>query len=235
MSAEHRLTAGDAGLYGKHPGFGDFIAAGLPDGVFAALGDWMQAVLGDWRAAAGEGWQAGFDAAPGLGFWIGGALAGGLPLRGVWAPSRDRAGRRFPLLVLQAGGPAPVQDPSQEFHAAAGRAMASLFEAKGFEPRDAALRLRTELPAPPDQPQPDWPTFWAMNPGLGPQALLGQLAGADHAHAAAGRSYWWFAAGEDGPAGMLACQGWPGPSEMGWLIAGGVQAPAAEDVERGTA
>ena len=228
MSAEHRLTAGDAGLYGKHPGFGDFIAAGLPDGIVALLGDWMQRVLGDWRLAAGDGWQAAFDASPGLGFWIGGALTGELPLRGVWAPSHDRAGRRFPLLVVQAGGAAPVHDPVQDFHAAAGRAMESLFEAQQFDPREAAARLRRELPAPPDQPQPGWPTFWATNPALGPQALLAQLAVADHAHAAAGRSYWWFAAGGDGPSGVLACQGWPGPSEMGWLIAGGTAAGDAE-------
>lgn len=234
MSAEHRLTAGEAGIYGKHPGFGDFIAAGLPDAVFATLGDWAQAVLGEWREQAGEGWQAAFDGAPGIGFWIGGALtgaaAGGLPLRGVWAASRDRAGRRFPLLVVQAGGAAPVADPSQDFHLAAGHALADLFAASAFDPREAARRLRAELPAPADGPQPAWPGFCAQNPALGPAALLRELAGADHAHAMAGRSYWWFAAGAQGPSGVLACQGWPDMSEMAWLIAGGRDAvPAAEE------
>lgn len=228
MSAEHRLSAADAGVYGKHPAFGDFIAAGLPDGVFARLGDWLQAVLGEWRAQAGADWQAEFDAAPVLAFWIGGALSGGgLPLRGVWTASRDRAGRRFPLLVLQAGGAAPVADPAQDFHLAAAGAMAALLRAEAFDPRQMAQRLHGDLPAPADLAQPDWPTFWARNAALGASDLLAQLAQTDHAHAAAGRSYWWFAAGQQGPSGLLACQGWPNASEMGWLIAGGQMGAAA--------
>lgn len=235
MSTEHRLTTGEAGLYGKHPGFGDFIAAGLPEAVFATLGDWLQAVLGDWRAAAGDGWQAAFDAAPHLGFWIGAGLIGGAPLRGVWAPSRDRAGRRFPLLVLQSGGGSPVLEPGQDFHQAARQAIDALAEARHFDPRDAASRLRAELPAPPDQPAPDWPTFWAVNPQLPVEALLGQLREADHLHATSGRSYWWFANGEQGPSGLLSCQGWPGPSEMGWLIGGGGTFAPTGNLDGGTA
>ena len=233
MSTEHRLTAGGAGLYGKHPGFVEFIAAGLPEAVFATLGDWLQAVLGDWRAGAGDGWQAAFDAAPRLCFWIGAALGGGAPLRGVWAPSQDRSGRRFPLMVLQAGGDSPVQDPGQEFHLAALRAVASLSEARSFDPRDTALRLRAELPAPPVASAPDWPTFWALNPQLSAQDLLAGLREADQQHAASGRSYWWFQHGEQGPSGLLSCQGWPGPSEMGWLIGGGFA--ASGDPDGGTA
>ncbi|CAM3061424.1 type VI secretion-associated protein, BMA_A0400 family [Paracoccus aminovorans] len=224
MPAEHRLSAGAAGLYGKHPGFGDFISAGLAE-AWPAFADWAQASLGLWRDAAGPDWQARFDAAPVVGFWIGPALIGaGQALRGVMAPSRDRSGRRFPLALAQAGGTPPVLDTAQDFHRAAGQALAALLAADGFEPREAAQAL--DLPAP-GTPAPDWPGFWAGNPALPPQQLLGQLAVADHAHATAARSYWWFGEGEAGPSGVLCCQGWPTPAELGWLIAHG----AAREVE----
>ncbi|WJS86875.1 type VI secretion system-associated protein TagF [Paracoccus sp. TOH] len=218
MSAEHRLTAGAAGLYGKHPGFGDFISAGLAEG-WQGFGDWAQAVLGQWRDAAGPDWQAQFDAAPAVCFWIGPALTGaGQALRGVWLASRDRSGRRFPLIVAQAGGTPPVLDAAQDFYRAAHRALLDMLGAEGFDPREAARAL--DLP-PPGHAAPGWPGFWAANPSLPPEGLLAQLAATDHAHATASRSYWWFQAAETGSSGLLCCQGWPSPPEIGWLIAGG--------------
>ena len=56
---------------------------------------------------------------------------------------------------------------------------------------------------------------------FGAMGVLDRLAATDHAHAAAARSYWWFSGPEGDHAGLLACQGWPGPDELGWLIAGG--------------
>ncbi|MBK4214966.1 type VI secretion system-associated protein TagF [Paracoccus caeni] len=225
MPAEHRLSLGVTGLYGKHPAFGDFIAAGVVDDALQPLGDWLQQSLGAWRASVGEDWQPHFDRTPQFAFWIGGALAGGFPLRGVWSPSRDRAGRRFPLLILQVGGPAPIADPSQDFYAMAGQALNDYLNSPRFEPRDAAERLQNVLPKPVDQPQPNWPTFWALNPSMTPQDLLAGLGAADHAHASAWRSYWWFTANEGAGTGLLACHGMPGPSELGWLFAGGVAQP----------
>ena len=216
MSAEHRLEGG-AGLYGKHPAFGDFISAGLGE-RWRTVADWAEAALGGWREAAGPDWQARFDAAPGLCFWIGPALAGGQALRGAWVPSRDRTGRRFPLVVAQAGGLPPVLDGGDEFYRAALAALARLAALPAFEPREALAGL--DLP-PATGDAPSWPTFWAVNPQLSPLHLLGQLAATDHAHAAAARSYWWFSGPAGDQAGVLACQGWPGPAELGWLIAGG--------------
>ena len=227
MSSEHRLTTGMTGLYGKHPGFGDFVAAGLPEGVLHLVSDWLQNQLGAWREVEGEHWQAVFDNAPMISFWIGPALVEGQPLRGVWAPSRDRGGRRFPLMILQCGGVAPVLDSNQDFYSIASLGLGSLLDASVFEPRDAAERLQRELPMPSDAPQADWPIFWALNPAVEAQPLLAGLATADHAHAASTRSYWWFSANAGAGAGVLACQGLPGPAELGWMIAGGVQ-PAQE-------
>ncbi|SFA51924.1 type VI secretion system protein ImpM [Paracoccus halophilus] len=217
MSAEHRLD-GATGLYGKHPGFGDFISAGLGAG-WPGFADWAQTCLGAWRDAAGPDWQARFDAAPPLRFWIGPALTGMQPLRGAWMPSRDRTGRRFPLLITQAGGLPPVVDGAQDFYQAALNGLAGLLAAPGFEPRDELQQLA--LPAPPEGAAPPWPTFWAVNPELSARDLFAQLAATDHAHATASRSYWWFSGPGGGPSGLLACQGWPGPEELGWLISGG--------------
>lgn len=215
MSAEHRLMPGRAGIYGKHPGFGDFIAAGLPD-IWPGFGDWLQSALGHWREGAGPDWQAQFDASPVLRFWIGPAVIGGaVGLRGVMAPSRDRSGRRFPLVIAQTGGPAPVLEPAQGFYDAAAQALTGLVAEASFDPR-AGL----DLP-PPGDATPGWPGFWAGNPALAPQDLLAQLAVADHAHATAARSYWWFGTG---PSGVVCAQGWPGPAEMDWLIRAGIPA-----------
>ena len=226
MPAEHRLTMAETGIYGKHPGFGDFIASGLAEN-WPIFGDWAQEVLGLWRDGAGPDWQADFDAGRAVRFWIGPALCGNeQAMRGVWLPSRDRSSRRFPLVVAQAGGLPPVLDPAQEFYNAAARSVAELAGIDVFDPRQARAAL--DLP----QPQgnvPQWPRFWAVNRSLPVVELWHELAATDHAHASAARSYWWFATETEteGGSGALCCQGWPDPRELGWLIAGGK--PAVED------
>ena len=227
MSAEHHPLTAAAGLHGKHPAFGDFVAAGLPQALDEALARWLQETLGAWRAGAGGDWQAVFDAAPRVSFWIGGALLGGTALRGVWQPSRDRSGRRYPLLLAQCGGAVPLADPQAGFDETAATALAELGSATGFEPRDIAERLGRTLPPPPPA-GPGWPTFWALNARRDAATLLQEIAAQDHAHAAACRSYWWFGAGTEG-AGVLACQSWPGPAELDWLIRHGRPAPALSD------
>lgn len=223
MSAERRLTAG---LYGKHPGFGDFIGAGLPEPVIETVGQWTQGVLGEWRDWIGADWQAAFDASPRVAFWIGPALVDGQPLRGVWMPSWDRSGRRFPLAILQKGGVAPVMAPADSFYAVADLALTNLATTDSFDPRAVADRLQQELPPGSNDVDGMWPTFWALNPDRSVDELLSELRDTDHERATATRSYWWFA--QDGalPAGVLACQGWPAANELAWLFARG-QMPAA--------
>lgn len=232
MPTEHRLTAPDApagtpeaevltGLYGKHPAFGDFIMAGLPDGAMHHLGEWMAQALGQWRDAMREDWQAHFDHMPAIRFWIGPLLFGGRPLRGVLAPSVDKSGRRFPLMIGQTAGLAPVLDPDQSFHDAALAALQGIAASSGFDPRETAQKLAKHLtPSTPLPETPAWPSFWAVNANLSPAELFADLVAADHANAVAGRSYWWFGGEHDQPSSMLACQGMPGPGDLGWLISG---------------
>ena len=230
MSAERRLTA--TAVFGKHPGFGDFLAAGeLSADSASRVMDWLAQTLGVWREGAGPDWQAGFDRAPALRFWIGAGLTGGAALRGAMIPSRDRSGRRFPLIVAQGtGGGAPVVAAAQDFYAQAEAELRALAQVDRFDPREVAAAHATHLPAPEDDRTVPGASFWATNATRGPQEFLAELAATDYAHAQAGRSYWWFAAdeGTGQQSGLMACAGWPGPAEMGWLLAGGHVQPSPQ-------
>lgn len=223
MPAERRLSV--TAVFGKHPGFGDFLAAGeLPTESASRVMDWLAQTLGGWRDSAGPDWQAGFDRAPALRFWIGAGLSGGVALRGVMIPSRDRSGRRFPLIVAQAtAGAAPVIDADQAFFDQAEGELRAMASVDRFEPREVAAALSQTLPAPADGQPVQGASFWATNATRPPQDMLAELAATDYAHAQAGRSYWWFAADEQAgqQSGILACAAWPGPAEMGWLLVAG--------------
>lgn len=83
-----------AGLFGKLPVTGDFVARGLPDAFRRAWDGWITAWIVP-RDRAGARWPEG-----GLRFRLasGGRMAGGVIL-----PSRDSVGRAYPLsLVLTA-------------------------------------------------------------------------------------------------------------------------------------
>lgn len=230
MPAERRLNLA---IFGKHPGFGDFLSAGeLPGGGTQLLMDWITLTLGGWREMAGPDWQPIFDAAPALRFWIGAGPGNGAALQGVALPSRDRTGRRFPLIVAQAtGGPSPVVASDQTFYDQTLAELRALAQVDRFDPREVAAALASHLPAPAEDHVIPGASFWATNATRPPQEFLAELGGTDYAHAQAGRSYWWFAADEQPgqQSGLMTCAGWPGPAEMGWLlVAGQVQPPADE-------
>ncbi len=188
----------ELGLYGKHPGWGDFVQAGLAAPLLAPLESWLDAVLAEARAALGADWEPIWDrdgaARPVLRFWLGEDLWG-QPVCGVMAASRDRVGRRFPLLVLAPGAalPPPVLDAAQDWYEAAeqhlrgrlaapsagGGAPAALLD--GLAPPEAADAVAEPGPA----------GFWAMGVPQDLPGLLADIAATDHRRAAAGRSYWW--------------------------------------------
>lgn len=220
------------GIYGKHPGFGDFISAGLPGLAESHLVPWLTDCLAETRDGLGESWAPVWDAALPVRFWIGGAIWGGPHLRGVARPSRDKIGRRFPLIaVAETAAAPPMLRPDQGFYQGAEAELAADL------PAPADLHGWLAALAEEDSADAAAATFWAANPALGVGDLLAQLEPTDRLRAAAARSYWWTEAGGDRASAVLACDGLPRAGELAWLLAGvpaGTMTPAqvadAQDV-----
>jgi type VI secretion system protein ImpM len=106
---EDPIAAVACGFFGKIPGRGDFVRAGLPRGFVAAWDEWLSAVLPASRAALGEpAWLAAWMEAPVWRFALPAGACGPEAALGLWMPSVDRAGRHFPLTIaatFAAAGP----------------------------------------------------------------------------------------------------------------------------------
>ena len=212
-------------IYGKHPAFGDFIGAGLPQATQERLESWLNAMLADLRVGWAAAWEASFDAAPALFFWIGGRVAGDAALCGVMVPSQDKVGRRFPLLAgaMGDGHLPPVLDTGVTLPA---EMLAQLDRLKPDVPAGAA-GLLAKLTAVNPEDQPTEPAFWASRPDPDASQLWADVAVTDHLRAAATRSYWWLGNGAD--AALYATEGWPDAAAIAWLMAGGVAATTAPE------
>jgi len=94
----HDPVAMKVGFFGKIPLRGDFVQARLSRRFVHAWDDWLQAVL---PAAAREfdDWEVAWQSAPAWRFRLPAGQCGPEPVVGVWMPSMDRAGRRFPLVI----------------------------------------------------------------------------------------------------------------------------------------
>jgi type VI secretion system protein ImpM len=188
------------GLYGKHPARGDFIDSGIAHNLLHPLERWLDAVLPSVRASLGPGWEQVWDqgppARPAISFWLGEAIWGEV-VAGVMVPSRDRVGRRFPLLILAYGPaetalPAPVIDSCQDWYAAMAAGLHQALEETDFQsPADLIAGLPKPLPDKAHDPAPT--EFWAVRPGVDVAALLADITQTDHRRALTGRSYWWRA------------------------------------------
>ena len=178
-------------LYGKHPGRGDFLAKGVDPRLQAPLEAWLDQALGEMRETLGPEWEDVWDSGACLNFWVGEAIWG-LPVAGVMRSSRDKVGRRFPLMALaQAEAPPPPTLGGQEWHIKVAARLAECL----LEP-DVKDQPLTGLEVPsPDDPI-DGPHFWAIRPGTDASGLWSDLAANDHRRAAARRSYWWVAGDE---------------------------------------
>ena len=101
---DHPLVrAGDAavavGFFGKIPSRGDFVRAGLSRPLVEAWDRWMQQVLHEAERRLGTVWEAAWQVAPVWRFELPAGHCGPRPVLGLWLPSVDRAGRRFPLMI----------------------------------------------------------------------------------------------------------------------------------------
>lgn len=211
------------GLMGKHSGYGDFLRAGLSDELVDALNRWCDTCLPPLRDQMGEGWGPFWDGAQDLRFWIGRAVLGRTVL-GVLRPSRDRVGRRFPLLLVAEG--AAVDLPLGE-DAEQGPWEALVEHLDEMQPGQGSAALleglSLELPAE-DAGDGIGPTLWAHHPEGDLAALLRSAEAPDAARARLTRSYWWAPGKRDKTqnraATWLACPGLPKAQALAWLLNG---------------
>ncbi|CTQ33342.1 TagF domain-containing protein [Jannaschia rubra] len=118
-------------ILGKHPCWGHFLRHGWPEGMAERLEAWIDAAFGAVREDAA--WNA---AAP-LRFRMGGAL------QGVLRFSKDRVGRRHPLILAKAGV-ADLIDPTpwktlEAQDIVAGKDLAARFAGLATKPASAVV------------------------------------------------------------------------------------------------
>ena len=98
MSLRVLNRPGAAGVLGKLPATGDFVRLNLGAAVAAALDGWLDAGLAALELADAD-WRDDFPLAPAWRFRLPPGTAGPQALAGVIRPSRDSAGRLFPLIA----------------------------------------------------------------------------------------------------------------------------------------
>lgn len=212
------------GVYGKHPGFGDFVEAGFSEVVRNGFTDWLNEVLPQVRDAQGAAWEQVFDVAPELSFWIGSEVYQ-VPVFGVMRASRDKVGRRFPLILGSEGLGLmpPVLDPSQIPYVGLSDHLDIV------KPGDGAASLIEGLVFNGPEPEElEGNQLWAMRTEGGALELLTSVSTADHLRLAQGRSYWWTEAADGEAAIMHACEGMPDAQALGWLLTGVPATPPQE-------
>jgi type VI secretion system protein ImpM len=87
------------GFFGKLPSRGDFVRIGLSRAFADAWDQWLHAVIPPTRQALGQSWDDAWSRMPTWRFSFAAGLCGATPVSGVWLPSADCVGRRFPLLI----------------------------------------------------------------------------------------------------------------------------------------
>ena len=209
-------------IYGKHPAYGDFLAHGLDHSVLSHFDTWLEGVLPALKKGLGDGWEAAWAAAPPLNFWLGPDVIGA-PLLGVFLPSQDKVGRRFPLMFGLTGivSPPPLHPAHDDGPYRALAAHIAQFEI----PKDGTRGVSTltnGFQVPPVQgvifePGQDG-TIWGHRDDGDLARLFGDAASADAQKAQLGRSHWWHAALPTRSAGWLAANGLPDLTSMQWLL-----------------
>jgi len=210
-------------LYGKHPGFGDFLSWGIERGVRERLEAWVQQVMPATRDLLGAGWADVWDTAPDLRFWIGPDVLGA-PLCGVWRASTDKVGRRYPLMLGLTGAvtPPPVHgahDPAPF------RALEAHLEhiAGQTAGQGGVQDLVASFDAPPASGTPydaaQAGMLWGMRGDDDLARLFADAAEADAYCAQYARSHWWHEGTAAREAGWLSVNGLPDAEALRWLLA----------------
>lgn len=92
-----------AALFGKLPAHGDFVSRALDEAAVTAWDAFFAKGVAEAREALGDDFEAAHDAAPPWRFVQGPGAFGAGWRAGAWAPSMDRAGRRFVIALLAEG------------------------------------------------------------------------------------------------------------------------------------
>jgi type VI secretion system ImpM family protein len=107
-SAMELATLGAPVLLGKHPSRGDFVAFGLRGPETTGFDDFVTASIEWAEARAGAGWDAAYGAGGVQAFVYRPETGSRTVLVGAFAPSTDRAGRRYPLSFAIPLQPSPA-------------------------------------------------------------------------------------------------------------------------------
>lgn len=144
------------GAFGKIPTVGDFFRLNTPPGFVSVWDDWVQRTILAAQTALGTGWDDHYMSAPIWRFSLSAGLAGPHKIIGVFMPSVDRVGRRFPL-TLMAAVATPGSTASDHFRAGAlfERLEALALDALEDDMSREKLEQRlAEIPPPPSAPAP---------------------------------------------------------------------------------
>jgi len=215
-------------LYGKHPGFGDFLSLGLERAVHERLEAWVQEVMPQARDLLGDAWDQVWETAPDLRFWIGPDLLG-VPLCGVWRASQDRVGRRYPLMIGLTGPvtPPPVH-PAHDAapYVALAARLAQVAGQTAGQGGAGGLVAGFDLPpvtgTPYDAAQAGM--LWGMRGDDDLARLFRDAVDADAYCAQYARSHWWHEGVPQREAGWLSVNGLPDARALRWLLAERVRA-----------
>lgn len=224
-------------IYGKHPAFGDFLTYGMDHSILHKLDTWLEEVLPPLKAELGEQWEAVWAAAPPLYFWLGPDVLGA-PLIGLFTPSQDRVGRRFPLVLGLTGVVTPP--PLHQAHDAAPYLALSAHLAAFNVPKEgtrgaATLAEGFEMPhlqGTPFKKGQDG-SIWGHREDGDLGRLFADAVQADADKAQLGRSHWWHANMPHRYAGWLAANGLPDLTGLHWLLTDRVRSKTTIEVEDG--
>ena len=219
----------NAVIFGKFPGFGDFLAHGLSPAGARALEGWLESVLPDVKENFGDNWPAIWDSAPVLRFWIGPSILD-MPLMGLFVPSRDKVGRRYPFIF----GLSEIVTPPP-LHVAHDEAVYDYLWSfvSGIQLPDDPLggaRALLDGFVPPKLVGVPWQTgqdgtLWGSRDDGDLPRLFREANQTDADKAQMLRSHWWHGDKPVRSAGWLAANGLPDAGAMQWLLADRVKAP----------
>lgn len=209
-------------IYGKHPLVGDFLAHGLDTLIFRRFDSWLEQILPPLKEDLGAHWETTWAAASPLNFWIGPDVLG-VPLLGVFMPSHDKVGRRFPFILGLSGVVTPpplhkAHDPTPY--------IALADHIAGFTPPEQGMKgaasfaegfvepLHYGVPFEKGQDG----TLWGHREDGDLGRLFSDAATADADKAQLGRSHWWHGPLNGKSAIWLGANGLPDLTGMRWLL-----------------